>query len=172
MGTTNSMPNAKFKIAFINIINKHVSWPKYGVITVFYSVYFMCFTEFDNLNIMKTFFPNIFVPCSYVSESGIRLCIVYSISFTIYVLIITYVIDYSLCECPNGWVRFEGSCYLFGHTEHTFPDAEVGRPEIGHYFVFPSSFTSVYTLVYLVWFTPNLRKADIFPTVKLNLDVL
>jgi len=84
MGTTNSMPNAKFKIAFINIINKHVhvSWPRYWVITVFYSVYFMCFTEFDNLNIMKTFFPHIFVPCSYVSESGIRLCIVYSISFT------------------------------------------------------------------------------------------
>ena len=30
MGTTNIMPNAKFKIAFINSNNKHVSWPRYG----------------------------------------------------------------------------------------------------------------------------------------------
>ena len=34
MGTTNIMPYANIKIAFINSTNKHVSWPRYGVITI------------------------------------------------------------------------------------------------------------------------------------------
>lgn len=27
--------------------------------------------------------------------------------------------------CPNGWTRFSGSCYLFGHEQLDFDGAEV-----------------------------------------------
>jgi hypothetical protein len=31
----------------------------------------------------------------------------------------------SAAECPNGWTRFNDSCYFFGHHDVTFLEATV-----------------------------------------------
>jgi len=36
-----------------------------------------------------------------------------------------YPAGHVLGECPDNWVTFQNSCYLFAHTDHTFPDAQV-----------------------------------------------
>ncbi|KAL4223584.1 CD209 antigen-like protein [Mactra antiquata] len=37
--------------------------------------------------------------------------------------------------CPNGWTRFEQSCYFFGHHDETFKDAERTCASYGAYIV-------------------------------------
>jgi len=38
---------------------------------------------------------------------------------------VRYPAGHVLGECPDNWVTFQNSCYLFAHTDHTFPDAQV-----------------------------------------------
>ncbi|KAL4224132.1 positive regulation of myeloid dendritic cell activation [Mactra antiquata] len=45
----------------------------------------------------------------------------YTICFLLFGL---FAADIVTSECMNGWIRFEDSCYIFGHNDVTFQDAQ------------------------------------------------